>query len=203
VIAVNDLIQVTDSQSYLGQQLLNIYFYKCTAVGSTPADALEDFSVEFNDTVIGSVAAVQVDSLNHTSRTYKNLTNGVDFFVDTTVIPGAVAATTTDILPSFVSLGFMLLRSTLSVRNGYKRFGGLSEQFVQGNVSVYPAPDIAEIEENLAFVMTTVDGSEFTPVIVKRPIPDPGEGDAITSIVASAQFRSVGTQNTRKSGRGI
>lgn len=202
-IAVGDLLQITDSQTYLGEQLLNIYYYQVDAIGSTPDDNYEDLVEGFNLEVVAAMQAVQVTSLLHTSRTLKNLTNGLDFFVDTSVIPGLVAATSGQLLPSYVSLGFMLLRSTLSVRNGYKRIGGLTDQFVDGNTSTYPLIDIDEIEENLANSITTVDGATMSPVIVKRPIPAPGEGDPILSAVASAQFRGLGTQNTRKPGRGI
>ena len=202
-LALGNLIQITDQQSYLGQELLNIYYYLAGTSNPDGVAALESLADFFNATLLPAVTSLQVDSLNHFTRQYKNLSNGVDFFVDTTVQPGQIAADTVALLPSYVSLGFMLVRSSLVTRNGFKRFGGLHEGQITGNEYAGSMTPIHGLEDVLAQHVITLSEDEFDPVIVKRPIPEPGTEDAIVNIVASAQFRLVGTQNSRKAGRGI
>lgn len=200
--ANGDLIQLVDNQSYLGQQCLNVYYYRIIALLGVDGGYLEDMNDWFETNVLGPVRALQVTSISHVSREWRNLSNGTDLFVDGSVVTGTQSASEEELLPSYVSLGFMLQRESLATRNGYKRIAGISENVIEGNIVPLPNATIAAVEAGLAADITIGGFPVAEPVIVKRPIVVP-VASYVYSSIGSAQFRSVGTQNTRKAGRGV
>jgi hypothetical protein len=155
-LEVNDLIEIVDNQTYLGEAVLNIYYYRSQTANADGSEALESVSTAFTGAVIDDVTALQVGGLLHINRTIKNLSNGLDFFIDTDVIPGQIDAPVATYAPSYVSAGFMLLRSNLNTRNGYKRFSGLTEGNIEGNSLVSVGSAVSEIEVSLAQTLSTL-----------------------------------------------
>lgn len=202
-MGLGDLVQIIDNQSYLDQQVLNVYYYQCMAVGTDPDLSLEALATWFYADLIADVTAIQMDGLLHNTLDLRNLENGVDFYTGTTVVPGQISSAGAQELASWMSAGFILRRSTLATRNGYKRFAGLSETDVAGNLWITSTARLDTIATALAIPVTTTNNDEFIPVIVKRPIPEPNTVDPTTNPIVSASFRGLGTQNTRKPGRGI
>lgn len=195
-----DLIRVVDTQTYLGQTVLNVYYYIVTAALGIVGDALGIMDSSWESTVLTPVVAIQSDHLSHVNREWRNLTNGVDIFNNDTVVDGG--NTGGDDLNSFTSVGFLLRRSNLTTRNGYKRFSGLKEGNVSGNTFTISSSFISAIESGLASPLTDGIAELARPVIVKRPIPEPAVS-VVHSDVLSASFRGIGTQNSRKPGRGV
>jgi hypothetical protein len=198
--ALGDLIRLTDFQTYLGETVLNVYYYRITEITGVTGDYLEIIHEEWYSKVLAAVLPIQGPTLIHTNREVRNLSNNLDYFMDSFSTPGEFDGD--NALNSFTSLGFMLVRESLATRNGYKRYAGLSENQVQGNTyngSLALTDDIAA-----ALAMDLMLGLTILaePVIVKRPIIPPVE-DYVYSSIGSAQFRGLGTQNTRKPGRGI
>ena len=147
--ALGDLIQVVDNQEYLEQQVLNVYYYRVTSILGLGDGYLTAFNDWFDANVLTPVAALQVDGLQHLSREWKNLSNGVDLFVDGTIVPGAQSVSPSSYTPSYVSLGFILRRESLVTRNGYKRIAGISESLISGNTYVGTGDGIPDIETAL------------------------------------------------------
>lgn len=197
-----DLIQCIDFQTYLGQSILNVYYFR----GTPPLGATEPLLSEMNDaffgTVLEPVLDLQSQLIEHVSREWKNLTNGTDLFVDGTVYSGVNSVPSGAASPSFVSAGFILRRESLTTRNGYKRFAGLLEGQISGNTYVGDATVISNIEAGLASDLMFGLATIAEPIIVKRPFTPPVASYVYASI-GSASFRGIGTQNTRKAGRGI
>lgn len=200
--SLGDLLQCIDNQVYLGQQVLNVYYYRVVSITELGGAYLSSINDQFTANVLAAVTDLQNSGVEHVSREWKNLTNEVDLFVDGEVFPGTSGSTDATGEPSFVSAGFILRRESLATRNGYKRFCGLTEGQVAGNNYVGDAGVITAIETALAedLFLGIVDTVE--PVIVKRPIPSPATSFVYSSI-GSSSFRGIGTQNTRKAGRGI
>lgn len=199
---LGDLIQMIDDQSYLGQQVLNVYYYRITATLGLADGYLSDLNDYFTSDILINIRAIQLDGLLHLSREWRNLSNGVDLFADNSVLNGTVGGAATVYTPSFLSAGFMLQRESLATRNGYKRFAGISEANVSGNSLVGLTTEVGNLETNLAQDLLIGIIPVAEPVIVKRPINPPVESYVYASI-GSASFRSVGTQNSRKAGRGV
>lgn len=197
-----DLLQCIDNQVYLGQQVLNVYYYRYILAAPAADGYLEAINGAFESTVLTPVRAMQTIYLEHVSREWKNLSNGVDLFVDGTVLAGTNAGDSSAQEPSFVSAGFILRRESLATRNGYKRIAGLLSDDINGNSWVGGSTITNNIEVALASDLTLGIVPTVEPVIVKRPIVPPVSSYVYASI-GSASFRSIGTQNTRKAGRGI
>lgn len=197
-----DLLQLVDNQSYLGQQVLNVYYYRVTAALGIADPYLNLLNDYWEEHVLAPILAVQVDALTHNSREWRNLSNNTDLFSANEVIPGNVSVSDAVSMPSFASLGFLLRRESLVTRNGYKRFAGLPDDAVSGNAWTGSVPDLTAIELALAADLNIGLLSVAEPVIVKRPIAAPVASFDYSSI-GSAQFRGIGTQNSRKAGRGV
>jgi len=156
----------------------------------------------WEDNVLPPILELQVNDLTHVSREWRNLSNGIDLFVQADVIPG-IPSGGAEASTSYLSWGFMLVRETLATRNGYKRFAGVPEGFYSGNfANPAIAPELEAVEEALALDIMAGIVTLAEPVIVRRPI-EPPVGVYTYSSVGSAQFRGLGTQNTRKAGRGV
>jgi len=197
-VATGDLLQITDFQQYLGEEVLNVYYYRYFSAPTFDNTVYEPIVDDFATRVIGAVRQVQVNTLKHDRLQIKNLSNATDFFEKIINIDGELSVADDAELQSYVSLGFQLIRDSLVTRNGYKRIAGLQESQVDGN----------EFSGN----MTTINGirPRFTeslqvgliqvaaPVIVKRPIPVPAGTSYVYSSVVECLFKGLGTQNTRK-----
>lgn len=201
-LGIGDLIQCIDFQTYLGQQILNVYYFRATPPLGATEPLLSEMNDQFETVVLDKVRAIQVGGLQHTSREWKNLSNGVDLFVDGTVLAGTGAGGAPEYEPSFVSAGFILRRESLVTRNGYKRFAGMNSDNITGNTWVGSMTPITAIEEALASDLSYGLATIAEPIIVKRPFVPPVDTYLYASI-GSASFRGIGTQNTRKAGRGI
>jgi hypothetical protein len=200
--ALGDLIQITDFQTYLEQQVLNVYYYRITSITGLDDTYLPILADWFKDNVLSAVVAPQVPRLEHVSRELRNLSNGADLYTDSEVIPGTNGASAAGDMPSYVSMGFILRRESLVTRNGYKRIAGLSDTNIQGNTIELAGSIIPDIEDALAADIVIGIITVAEPVIVKRPISVPVGAYEYASI-GSAQFRGLGTQNSRKPGRGV
>lgn len=191
-----------DNQSYLGQQVLNVYYFRITAALGLFDPYLPDLDSFWESDTLVTVRAIQLDGLLHVSREWRNLTNGTDLFANNTVLNGSIGGAATSYTPSFLSAGFMLQRESLATRNGYKRFAGISEANVSGNSLVGLDTQVINLQNSLAQDLSVGLVPVAEPVIVRRPI-NPPVASYVYSSIGSATFRSVGTQNSRKAGRGV
>lgn len=199
---LGDLLQLVDNQTYLGQQVLNVYYYRITSITPLADPYLPTLGDWWESEVLPAITAIQLNSLVHVSREWRNLTNGTDLYTDTTAVPGVQTTGSGNASPSYVSAGFMLQRESLVTRNGYKRFAGISDANIAGNEWLEDGTTISNLEEALASDIFAGLVQVAEPVIVKRPIDVPVASYEYASI-GSASFRSLGTQNTRKAGRGV
>lgn len=206
-VSVGDVLQITDTQVFLGESMLNVYFYEVMVATDVP-----DYStvrIAFEDLIIEGMIPFQSAFCEHVRVTIKNLTNGLDIAEFPVEFDGAVSGEASQ---SFVSLSCRLVRSTALTRHGSKRIGGLSEGLLNGNgLATGAIESIQPFVDKLALpieVDSEVFGQfEARPVIVGRFLQ--GESNAgeldLSKInpVASAQFIRLTTQATRRAGRGI
>nr|CRY97733.1 hypothetical protein [uncultured prokaryote] len=199
---LGDLLQITDFQTYLSQQVLNVYYYRVTTVTPQTNDAYEIYLDHLENEIIPAVAAVQVNTLVHESLELRNLSNGIDIVSRVVGTSGALSGGSGLSTPSYVAVTFRLLRESLTTRNGYKRFGGIADGYIDGNEFTPGAGEVADIEAALAADVTSGIATIGEPVIVKRPIPSVPITSYDYSSIGEAQLVGMGTQNTRKKGRG-
>lgn len=201
-IALGDLLQVTDFQTYLGEQVLNVYYYRWSSAPTVDNSAYMPLLDDFIAEVINPVRDLQSAALAHDRVQVKNLSNGLDFAERPVGLNGLLTSTPSAIEPSYVSLGFQLVRDSLVTRNGYKRFAGVVDEQVQGNAFSGDLTDVADVVNALKKSLSVGLIEVAFPVIVKRPIPEPAGDDYLYSSVSSVIFKGLGSQNTRKAGRG-
>lgn len=205
-LAVGDIIQFTDEQLYLGQQVLNVYHYRVDELD--PDVTIGDLADQFVTLILSIIREIQITSLIHTQVTVRNLTNGLDIWEEPLDLAGL--ADVPDPMPSFVTYAYRLIRSTALTRHGAKRIAGVGEGWVNGNV---PTPTALPGLQSRASVFVdpvsregTVSDFVLTPVIVGRvPTGELGAGEYDLSRinpVADAQFIRISTQTTRRAGRG-
>lgn len=211
-LAVNDILSVKDFQSYQGQLLMNVYYFRLLAIPTVDSEPNEEQELlaAFQTQHSAAIALEQHTSLKHTLLRYDNLTNGIDFAERVVDIDGSISG---DAEPSFVAFNYVMRRSTGLTRNGSKRIGGLSENSVVGNL-----PNLTGIRlEALGAAIgrginaPVMGGTLWAePVIVGRTQAIPGDPSSPyeldlskINVVAGATFTAVSTQRTRKAGRGV
>jgi len=197
-VATGDLLQITDFQQYLGEECLNVYYYRYFSAPTIDNTVYEPLIDDFASRVIGAVRQIQVNTLKHDRLQIKNLSNGIDFFEKVINIDGELDVADDAELQSYVSLGFQLIRDSLVTRNGYKRIAGLVESQVDGNTFTGGIGTVNGIRDRFTESLTVGIIQVAAPVIVKRPIPVPAGSAYVYSSVVECLFKGLGTQNTRK-----
>lgn len=199
-----DILRLKSFGSYLGQSFLNVWFYEVNTVTNGTVNLFrmaQAWGNGFGSSVLPSLST----SLSVNRIVIDNLTDGLEFADIGVVLPGGAAG---DNAPSSLAFGVDLIRTTKITRQGYKRFPGVPEGTVSGNVQSIPAAQVTAIEDfcDASLFLQDYDtlGNDLllNHVIVGRTknAQDVYELD-LTKInpVSSAQVRAfVSTQNTRK-----
>lgn len=199
---VGDIIRITDRQTCLGQQVLNVYFYRVNDITIITGDYLGMFAASFVDIVLDEVRNLQHEDLTHDELFLENLSNGVDIQTYTEGFPLTGNQTGGDIMPPYVSWGFQLLREERNTRNGYKRIGGVPEFMVTAGVFDADPALLEAVENALGADFTSGIVTYAAPIILKHPVTVPLVSPVFSNISAGL-YKAVGTQNTRKFGRGV
>lgn len=208
---IGDILKITQNQSFLGQLLQNVYFYRVLSLPTPPeGETVYDHIVlRFNADVGIPMRVLQSTACNHTVYRVDNLTNGIDFSEQTINVPGTMGE---EASPSYNALNFILRRSTALTRNGSKRVGGLGEQASNGNTCIIAAGTLAAYANAVADGLFTADALPVKfaeAVIVGRtlvPASDPPSYELDLSKInpiASAAFTAMSTQRSRKAGHGL
>lgn len=186
---------------YGSYECLNVFHYKQT--GGT-GGALELASA-FDMQVLDDLAGILLTTVSFTEIAITNLDDPTDFTVYTPI--GTTQGTRSgDGLPAFVAWGFRLNRATREVRNGYKRFVGVSETDQAGGSSV-PAIQTAldAVELALSTALTHAGTGSSWDLVIMRVTRNPEDpelplvGYTYTDFpVADVVHYALTTQNTRK-----
>lgn len=201
-VAVGDFIQVIARQQMVLQQVLNVYHYRWIGAAASGITYLTDAANSFETAVRFNVLGAQNDSVVWTGLQVRNLTNGLDL-LERAYEPPVAGSVTGDALPPFCTHTFRMNRSSLATRNGYKRFCGVDEDHNADGTSGLPAANITNISNALKNDISIAAVPSLRPVILKRPLPLLVPTSHPHSEVVSVDYRGIGSQNTRKVGRGI
>lgn len=204
---IGDVFQLTDVQEWQGQQCLNVYFYRQAVI--LVGNAAQQLAEAYINELMPGVQQIQDSNVVHTSIICKNLFNESEAYTELISEPGGLAQVS---LPSFNAVAFRLSGNNSAVRDGQKRFAGVTETSQDEGVIV-DATYLANLDILGAALLTFLSGGispdAFIPVIVKR-ILDGGSyrlpansGEAVLSDVIEYLFNvDVSSQTSRKVGRG-
>lgn len=197
--ALGDLLRIVDNQVYLEESLMNVYYYRVTSLTGFTDDGYESVLDWFEDNVLAAVYPLQASQLLHTTLVLTNMTNGIDFLERVLNTNGEAVFASSALLPSYVSVGFRLVRESLVTRNGYKRYAGIGDAVIDGNQVVLPTTIYEPIQDALAADIVVGLATLAEPVIVKHPVASPPVASyQYSSIGAAVVSQTPGTQNTRK-----
>jgi len=197
VPALNDVFRITDFQTLFGEEVLNVFFYRVTAIG-TPTPTLADIALNFQVTVQEPIEGIQASQVFHNLLRLENLMNAAEFLDET--LTGQTGTVTGECMPSFTAWSLLMRRTTKLTRNGSKRIAGVLEAWVQNGVFVGLDANMEAAQDALAAV---IEGTfppaayELTPVIVGRT-PSGLLDLTRQNIVRAGEFRGPSTQNSRK-----
>jgi hypothetical protein len=198
-------------------QVNNVFYAKVTDVDSVtiPPPTLQDMGDGLWQTLKTSLIPVTSADVTYTEIVCEsldadaNLLSSESYFIGT----GGSGTAAGDGLPSQDTWTFKFLRPAGAFRHGYKRFAGVSESEQTNGL---PAPatvpalnaiaatlsGIFPFYRNIAAVETNIGGS-FKLQLVQKFF----NGDVVSPAIfynhAGVVFNSIGTQNSRKRGRGI
>lgn len=209
MVTSGDILQFTQFSVFGdgGNTGLNVFQYEVT--GDLPfvlVDYGQDIINEWYNQQVVLLQPITSDLVAWTETHIVNLTNPTEIYVgisdDTSA--GAVSG---DCLPPYASWGFILRRTNATTRSGYKRFWGVPESLQLNGIPTAAAglllPGIAD-SLGAAMLLNGL-GSPAIDVVLTPAIVRKDTAGALVSWqpVLDGQFRSIGTQNTRKFGRGM
>lgn len=207
---VNDVYQVVDTQSLLGQKCLNVYFFKMEHP-VTAEDKAFDVADGFVTNFLPLVIPVQSTGVIHESVLVRNLYDVSDTYEQLISVQGTGEGG--DNLGAFAAYGIKLVGDNGAVRPGLKRIAGVPEAVaVDGVVTDSTAlAALTTLAAGMAAAVLFGEGGAgaLVPVIVGRILDGldyrlpANTGEAVLSLVTDTLFQALVTsQVSRKVGNG-
>lgn len=198
-MATNDIIRLTVRGQTANQEIVNVFHYKQVSAGTL---VLEDLHNAFMDDVLSPLSVICSSSMTWSRFTYEQLTTG-GIFLDLILESPSNGAVTGDQLPPNVCYTFTYLRKVRGNRNGYKRFSGVPEAWQNGGeLSSGHNTEIGAVAAGLAADLTTVASVVFRPGVLHKMLNGQLIDPPVFQEIQTVTFTGIGTQNTRKIGRG-
>lgn len=218
VPVLNDIFELTDKQTFQGQEVFNVYFYEVGEIFvSTSATVAQVLAEGFISQILPVISNPQSIQLTHSEISVRNLYDPADQFTVSIAVPGLTSAP--DVLPIFNAVGFQLSGETAAVKKGAKRLAGVPESAQTDGVITDTSYITALGNVGTAIAQPVQVGlilpsDVFFPVIVKRErsgvsgsytytLPS-ARGVGVKTRIISALFNVlVSSQISRKIGVGI
>jgi hypothetical protein len=172
-MALNDVYEVTLNQQQRGQDMSNVFhLHQQLAFVSLYSTTAQTLAENFQAQVLSIISQFQSAEVVTTSVRARNLFDSSDDFTQVLAIPGTQPDANSS-LPQFAAVSFSLNGDNPSVKNGSKRFAGLTEeQQVDGIITnAFTIPELNAVGTKLAgyvTVGTIIQDNVFKFVIVKR-----------------------------------
>jgi hypothetical protein len=176
--ALSQVVSIVDKQTYLGQNVFNVYWYLMTSLANANASAL---SATFKTTVQEPLVLIQNNTLIHQSNLVTNWTDPAVFGEFATVFGGARVST--DVCASWIACGMRLNRASRDMRNGQKRYSGLNEADLTGNTLSAPFLALATTFAPALLQSLVIGAQTWTPVIIRHnpTLADPAIDPLVTA----------------------
>lgn len=190
------LYEIRLRQTFLGQNIVNMFYYRDTNTGDIIS--LDQINATFLSDVVNEVVEIQHASVEGIDIRVRKVGGTNENVLPILLIDGIRPG---EPLNSFSAYGFRLVRNNIDVRNGSKRFTGVSEDDVSGNT---PGGIVESIAEEVALALESDlvlnSGATLAPVIFSRgSFEDP---DWKGTNVVGAVFTGLTSQVSRKASPG-
>jgi hypothetical protein len=216
-VSVGDNIRITlKGFTVHGESHINVFHYNFYAGSGTDVGShlLENFAFGFWEHIKAALRAVTVNSAGFNEVEAVSLdadfngVNGESFIVPTAERAGLDGGSAA---PAFVALTYRYVRPSFAFRHGFKRFGNVSEnQLAAGGFD----PTLAGNREQLRLRLTEdigglypdlsplVDPPDARPIVYRRVVNGTVISPVIWGIPVGVTGPKLGSQVTRKQGRG-
>ena len=198
-VSKNRVYRLTNYCEFLGQSVVNVYWYGADDGAPVSAATVIDYWQSF---VRDEIRDIQTSDVNYLLAECVDVNDISDYASEVQSVTGSVAGAPE---PSFVTLSFRGPQVLYGWKRPAKRIGGIPDEWIAGNQVVAGSSAITAVANALG---ATIDaaGSNLYPLVVRKPTPLPGFGiplpwpDTPINYVANGwAFHRVGTQNSRKS----
>jgi len=165
-MTIGHVYQLIDRQGYLGQEVLNVYWYQAVlGADHTSADVIEAFT---ND-ILPKLVDCQTSQIAHFQVDCVNYANPEDYTVGALSYSGTKSATVSTSMPSYIALAFRLNRDIPGHRSGQKRIAGILDTEVDGNDYT---GSLTPLQLFAVALGNTIEGSygEYALFVPKRPV---------------------------------
>jgi len=198
-MSIGDVYSFVVTGQVLDQLTVNVFHYKAFTSGDVDLDALmttfeEDVLVPIYDHLNSHASAIQLE--------IKQVVGGFAYAVDafTSAIIGQESG---ECLPPSACYTFRYQRSQLGRRHGYKRFPGVGE--TQQENGVVTSGFLTSLQADallLAADLEPISGISLRPVILHSQLNGQPVIPPVPQDISAVVYSHIGTQNTRKFGRG-
>lgn len=200
-MAVGDHYEIVCTGTLFSQQVINRLVYEQMA-GAGDAESLSDVFTENTTGFFAKVANIQSNQFSWVDCDTFNLDDLADWHGEGVNDVGTVVDTS---LPPFVCWSFRLARQTRAVRDGHKRIAGVPHSWVANGV--YNGTGVTDMTAFLVYLTSTLSdlaGNTWSPRIFRRAGSMKGNLPLVNEYftIGAADLKGVGSQNSRKLGRG-
>lgn len=200
-IVIDNTYEFLLHQTLLGQNIMNRFSYVCTAKDVdelSAATLLNAWWAHIDD----EIAAVQHDGVEYVKAGVYHLGGNEGTFEKALTGTGSLALATYTAAPSNACYSIRLFTTEGISRSGWKRFGGLIQNHLDGNtLDLSASPTLTTAMTNLRAKFTTIfyptAGIQFKPAVVRQLTAGPPPTYAGYPIL-STNTPFLGSQNTRK-----
>ncbi len=119
--ASGDLVELVHEQTYLGQNVNNVYYFVTQAASTLPV-----LTTWFETNVVPLIKTLQVDDVVHTNLRARNVFLDSETYEEPLTGTGSQASGSSE-LPSFMAYALRLDHDNGAVRPGFKRYVGVTE----------------------------------------------------------------------------
>ena len=194
--AVGDLYTLKFNQSLFGMPVLNVFGFESTITPGTAADLAAQWITD----TMPFIQAIENENALQLGVEVINQNDPGDYALQ--AVTGQTGDRTGESLPAYATWTFKFARTTRAVRNGFKRFAGVSESDNDNGAAA--SAIISDLDACATALAAPVVGTAATyvPRILRAtyPIPNPTHLPAIYTgfAVGGVVYEHIGTQNTRK-----
>lgn len=200
---VGDILRAVVSGVADGQLFQNRYHYRVVSLGtlSDPADINQALIDRIQAVIEPAMILFLSDTATLTQYTAENLNSLTGDVSNSVSVPGLEVG---DPSPTMVTLSYLLRPATKAIGVGRKSIGPLGQGITDGN-DLEPTFLTSAATLAAAFQQVLgdpVSGATYAPVIASIPIGATRPYLPTAAQVIDVAFRGIGTQYTRKRGRG-
>ncbi len=198
-MAQGDTFEIKLSGLVLGQQVINVWHYAQLETGTSHpalADILGAWTATIRAALIGAMSA----GASYQSAHLSWVIGGTELY--DAVLTDWIGQLAGEALPPYACWSFLFRRLYNTTFNGHKRIPGVRETDQADGAAIGDQITRLNALATLFGSAIVIGGVLWTPVIVSRVLNGIPRTVPVINPVDVVQYRSLGTQNTRKFGRG-